>query len=52
MTWVLGSIAALLLVAVVGFLLWANIGVMAAEPGPLQDVKDDPAVTLTDAGGA
>lgn len=50
--WVLGSLAALILLAVVGFLLWANIGVMAAEPEALAAVRDDPDVTLTDAGGA
>jgi hypothetical protein len=49
---VLGSIGALILLAVVGFLLWANIGVMAAEPDALAAVRDDPAVTLTDEGAA
>lgn len=48
----LGSIAALLGIAFVAFLLWANIGVMAAEPDALAAVRDDPAVTLTDEGAA
>jgi hypothetical protein len=52
LAWVLGSLAALIVVAVAGFLLWANIGVMAAEPEALAAVRDDPDVTLTDAGGA
>lgn len=47
-----GGLGALLVVVVVGFLLWANIGVMAAEPDALTAVRDDPDVTLTDAGGA
>lgn len=48
----LGSLAALLGLAVLGFLLWANIGVMAAEPEALAAVQDDPALTLTDEGSA
>lgn len=50
--WVLGILAALLGLVVLGFLLWANIGVMAAEPDALAAVRDDPDVTLTDAGPA
>lgn len=52
LAWVLGSIGALIVVAVIAFLLWANIGVMAAEPDALAAVRDDPAVALTDEGGA
>lgn len=48
----LGSLAALLGLAVLGFLLWANIGVIAAEPEALAAVQDDPALTLTDEGSA
>ena len=40
------------MLAIVGFLLWANIGVMAAEPDALAAVRADPAITLTDEGGA
>jgi len=43
----LGFLAFLGLV-VAGFLIWANVGVMGAEAGPLSTVKDDPAVTITD----
>lgn len=52
LVWVLGSIGALILLVVVGFLLWANLGVMAAEPEALAAARDDPSVSLTDAGGA
>lgn len=51
LVWVLASIGALIVVAVVGFLLWANIGVMAAEPDALAAVRADEDVTVTDAGG-
>lgn len=50
--WILGSLGAVIVVAVVGFLLWANIGVMAAEPDALAAVEGNPAVTLTDEGDA
>ncbi len=43
----LGFLAFLGLV-VAGFLIWANVGVMGAEAGPLSTVKDDPAVTIAD----
>jgi hypothetical protein len=52
LAWVLGSLGVLLIAVVVGFLIWANVGVMAAEPDALAAVRDDPDVTLTDAGGA
>ncbi|MGQ2915274.1 alpha/beta hydrolase [Microbacterium aurantiacum] len=50
--WILGSIGALIAAAVVAFLVWANVGVMAAEPEALAAVESDPAVTLTDEGSA
>lgn len=43
----LGSLA-LLGLAMAAFLVWASVGIMAGEPGPLSEVADDPAVTLTD----
>lgn len=52
LAWVLGSVGALVLAAVAGFLLWANIGVMSAEPEALAAVRENPEVTLTDAGEA
>lgn len=48
----LGSLGVLIVAIVVGFLLWANIGVMAAESEPLAAVRGDPDVTLRDEGAA
>lgn len=45
---VLLSIAALLVIVVVGFLIWANSGVMQAEKGPLEKVRSNPAVSITE----
>lgn len=50
--WVLGSVAALLLVAIVGVLIYSQVGVMAAEPAPLAAVRADDRITVTDEGGA
>lgn len=52
LAWVFGTIGALLVAAVVGFVIYANVGVMAAEPDALAAVRDNPAVTLTDEGDA
>jgi hypothetical protein len=46
--WVLGSIAAVLLLAAGGILVWSQVGVMAAEPEPLAAVRADPAIEITD----
>ncbi len=46
--WVLGSIGALLVVAVVGVVIWSQVGVMAAEPEPLAAVRADPGIRITD----
>lgn len=48
--WIGASLGALIVLAVVALLLYANIGVMGAEPGPLQAVRDDPAIVLDDTG--
>jgi pimeloyl-ACP methyl ester carboxylesterase len=50
--WILGSIGALLLVAVIGLVAWSQVGVMAAEPGPLAEVREDPRIRYTDAAEA
>ncbi|MET2012018.1 alpha/beta hydrolase [Microbacterium chocolatum] len=50
--WVLGALGALIVAAVVAFLIWANVGVMGAEPAALSAVESNPAVTLTDEGEA
>ena len=44
----MGSIGALLLVAIVGILIWSQVGVMAAEPEPLAAVRDDDRIVITD----
>ena len=46
--WILGSVGALVLLAVVGILIWSQVGVMAAEPEPLAAVQADPAIEITD----
>jgi pimeloyl-ACP methyl ester carboxylesterase len=50
--WILGSIGGLVLLAIVGIVVWSQVGVMAAEPGPLAEVRGDPAITITDTSGA
>lgn len=44
---VLGFLA-LLGVVFVAFLIWANVGVMQAQPGPLTAVEDEQAITVVD----
>lgn len=48
-TRVLLGFLAVLGLLVVGFLIWANLGVMQAEPGPLAAVQSDPAITIVEA---
>ncbi|MTE22985.1 alpha/beta hydrolase [Microbacterium sp. ZXX196] len=61
LAWTGGALGALVLLAVAGTLVWTQVGVMAAEPGPLAEVTSDPeivfedlpeAVTLTPTDGA
>lgn len=47
-TRILLGFLAFLGLAMVAFLIWANTGIMAGEPGPLAEVADNPAVTITD----
>lgn len=49
---ILLSIAGLLVIVVIGFLVWANTGVMQAERGPLASVRTNPAVSITEDGNA
>lgn len=44
----LGSLGALILVAIIGILIWSQVGVMAAEPEPLAAVKADDRIVITD----
>lgn len=46
---VLWSITIVLVLAVGGVLAWTQIGVMPAEPEPLATVRENPAITVTDA---
>ncbi|WP_337003948.1 MULTISPECIES: alpha/beta hydrolase [unclassified Microbacterium] len=46
---VLWGLAIVLVLAVGGTLAWTQIGVMPAEPGPLASVRENPAITVTDA---
>lgn len=50
--WILGSIGALLVIGAIGIVVWSQVGVMAAEPEPLAQVRDDPAISITDTSGA
>lgn len=47
--WVLGSIGAVLVLAIGGILIWSQVGVMQAEPAPLATVRDNPEITVEDA---
>ena len=48
--WVASVLLGLIVLVVVALLLYAHIGVMAAEEGPLRSVRDDPAIVLDDSG--
>jgi pimeloyl-ACP methyl ester carboxylesterase len=48
LAWVLGGIGAILVAAVAGILIWSQVGVMAAEPGPWDAVREDPAIVVSD----
>lgn len=48
--WTLGSIAVVLVVAVVGVVAWSQIGVMPAEKEPLADVRGNAAITVEETG--
>jgi hypothetical protein len=50
--WVLGALGALVVLAVVGILIWSQVGVMAAEPEPLAEVRANAAIEITDTTGA
>lgn len=52
LAWVLGVLGAVVVAGVVGIVVWSQVGVMGAEPGPWQAVRDDPAVRVSDEGSA
>lgn len=50
--WILGSMGAVVVLAVGGILIWSQVGVMAAEPEPLAEVRENPDIEITDTSGA
>lgn len=46
--WTLGIVGAVLLVAIVGTVVWSQVGVMAAETEPLAAVRADDRIAITD----
>lgn len=50
--WILGSVGAVLVLAVGGILIWSQVGVMPAEPDPLAEVRANPAIEIADTSGA
>ena len=46
--WVFGVLGGLVIAAVVGIVVWSQVGVMAAEPEPLAAVRADDRITITD----
>ncbi|MBD3941980.1 alpha/beta hydrolase [Microbacterium sp. NEAU-LLC] len=46
--WILGSLGALIVIAAVGIVIWSQVGVMAAEPEPLAEVRANPGIEITD----
>lgn len=43
---VVWSLGALVVLLVVGTIVWSQVGVMGAEPGPLAEAEENPAVTI------
>lgn len=50
--WAFSVVAAVFVVAIAAFLIWANVGVMAAEPEALASVTSDPEITITEVDGS
>lgn len=48
--WIVGVIGGLLIAAVVGVVVWSQVGVYQAEPEPLAAVRSDPGIRITDDG--
>lgn len=48
LAWVFASVGAVLVAAIVGILIWSQVGVMGAEPEPLAAVRADPGIVVTD----
>ncbi|MDY0830316.1 alpha/beta hydrolase [Microbacterium sp. BG28] len=52
LAWSFGGLGALVVAAILGVLIWGQVGVMSAEPGPLEAVRTDAAVTVDEQAGA
>ncbi len=50
--WMLGGLVALIIAAAVGIVVWSQVGVYAAEPQPLADVRADTGIRFSDSGAA
>ena len=48
LAWVFGVLGGLILIAVVGIVIWSQVGVSQAEPEPLAAVKADDRIVITD----
>lgn len=46
--WIFGTLGAVIVAAVVGIVVWSQVGVMGAEPEPLAAVRADERITITD----
>lgn len=45
---ILAGVGGLILAAIVGIVVWSQVGVYTAEPAPLAAVQDDPAIRIID----
>ncbi len=50
--WVLGSVAAAMVLGVGALLVYSQVGVMAAEPGPVAAVRENPAIRISETDAA
>ncbi|KAA9145271.1 alpha/beta hydrolase [Microbacterium lushaniae] len=48
LAWTLGSVAGAVVLAAAGVVIWSQVGVYRAEPGPVEAVREDSAITVTD----
>ncbi|MDD7962121.1 alpha/beta hydrolase [Microbacterium thalli] len=48
----LSVVVGLLLAGIIGILIWSQVGVMSAEPGPLDDVRSDDRVAMSEVDGS
>ncbi len=48
--WLLGGLGAVVVLLVGGILIYSQVGVMGAEPGPLAEAEANPGLTITDDG--